>query len=897
MSNFGIIPYQKPPLVPLAHTFDRYGGNLVSYTPTPATVYPLQYMPDSVGKQTRPIQLGRCYGPDGVDDVVTFPHSALLASNNVELEFWFIPTNVATFKPTFLQVQANTTAGSTGGWYMDASASGAANGLRISLYTSNGANSENFALTTSLVNGTTYQVKVRLTPNGPSLTTVTTTVTPLNGTPSTVIYNMVSALIFPTTGSTKLNLYAAKIWGFKITNNATGAPILFAKCDEQAGTISYDSSGNGLHGTITNATQSTFHSTQSVYSWQNEVGYNNSGQLYFEDFTSYGVIAASTANRSIGGWNFTGVGTTTSEITALGQLLIKEPSTTTTVNVYIQKSFAIAKPGWYRMRCKVTNPGQTSNIYWRWEGYGAQVNAQTGTVDVVAQLPAGTQFINIIPQGFGYQLTIDSFELTHLTFIPRNEATPTLDVLGTALAYSGRVKYNALLKQSFCATFSGAQTVTMPLPVTTYTNIEIEFYARPTAASCGFFSFASDNSGSNQIGIGAWQTAGLGFEVKIGASTPLSFQSLTLNTWTKVKIVHNAGTVSLYYNDVLVKSVSATVTLTGSTFLLGRGYMATTSVYCTGQIAGFSVKDLTSGNLIASYPLAEGADSRAYDVSGNAYHGTVTNATLATFWGTKQDYLHWNLLVGNNKPTFYSTGFDSGSTGWSAGVSMTGATTGTQSVVQDSGNNVLQTVRTTDQVIFARYTGLTVVPGLLYRYSFRIKLTVCGGVNQALFFRHKIGQSLNTVGNSTVVSVAAGWTTISATFTAVDTTGFGVGATGEGGNGPTTAGDTFLIDDVVISQEVTIPARPDNPALDAAGNTTQNRPKPRALIPSETLIDFTGAVASPFAVIYALPATFAYGNTFQTGNKYADASGSKNFLVYPTITADQLLKIKNYLKQ
>jgi hypothetical protein len=50
--------------------------------------------------------------------------------------------------------------------------------------------------------------------------------------------------------------------------------IAHYKMDEGAGTIAYDSTGNGNHGTITNATLSTFHTTDPEGSdWQNQVGY------------------------------------------------------------------------------------------------------------------------------------------------------------------------------------------------------------------------------------------------------------------------------------------------------------------------------------------------------------------------------------------------------------------------------------------------------------------------------------------------------------------------------------------------------------------------------------------------------------------------------------------------
>ena len=55
---------------------------------------------------------------------------------------------------------------------------------------------------------------------------------------------------------------------------------LWDKMDTQSGVTSYDSSGNGLTGTLTNITAANFHATQDVYSFQNQVGYNLSGAVF-----------------------------------------------------------------------------------------------------------------------------------------------------------------------------------------------------------------------------------------------------------------------------------------------------------------------------------------------------------------------------------------------------------------------------------------------------------------------------------------------------------------------------------------------------------------------------------------------------------------------------------------
>jgi hypothetical protein len=55
---------------------------------------------------------------------------------------------------------------------------------------------------------------------------------------------------------------------------------LWDKMDTQSGVTSYDSSGNGLTGVLTNITAANFHATQDVWSFQNQVGYNLSGAVY-----------------------------------------------------------------------------------------------------------------------------------------------------------------------------------------------------------------------------------------------------------------------------------------------------------------------------------------------------------------------------------------------------------------------------------------------------------------------------------------------------------------------------------------------------------------------------------------------------------------------------------------
>jgi len=65
------------------------------------------------------------------------------------------------------------------------------------------------------------------------------------------------------------SFYAGEVFGLQISN-ASFVDYAFYKCSERSGTAAYDSSGNARTGTLIGGVT---HSTQNIYSWNNEVGY------------------------------------------------------------------------------------------------------------------------------------------------------------------------------------------------------------------------------------------------------------------------------------------------------------------------------------------------------------------------------------------------------------------------------------------------------------------------------------------------------------------------------------------------------------------------------------------------------------------------------------------------
>ena len=68
---------------------------------------------------------------------------------------------------------------------------------------------------------------------------------------------------------------------------ASWADVAHYKCDEQNWVVSYDSTWNENHWLIKDATLSTFHTTQNIYSYQNLIGYNKQSIIIVPTWTDF----------------------------------------------------------------------------------------------------------------------------------------------------------------------------------------------------------------------------------------------------------------------------------------------------------------------------------------------------------------------------------------------------------------------------------------------------------------------------------------------------------------------------------------------------------------------------------------------------------------------------------
>lgn len=223
---------------------------------------------DSMGDSDRDVQRGRCYLGDGVDSHVIAPQVLKNTTSYLEVEFMFrAPTSLIEEGVLMSQYVPDTGRRgfrinyrtSTDGWEFFCSGNGVSFNGTISTLTN----------VTADTNWHIYKIifdagQISFYKDDVFLETLSNSQNAIFGA------NETFKILRYHDGDIRY-IGVCAIYDVKLSDN--NGLLAWYKCDEQAGAVAYDSSGNENHGTITNATLSTFHSTQDEYSFQNEVGY------------------------------------------------------------------------------------------------------------------------------------------------------------------------------------------------------------------------------------------------------------------------------------------------------------------------------------------------------------------------------------------------------------------------------------------------------------------------------------------------------------------------------------------------------------------------------------------------------------------------------------------------
>jgi len=222
-------------------------------------------------------------------------------------------------------------------------------------------------------------------------------------------------------------------------------------------------------------------------------------------------------------------------------------------------------------------------------------------------------------------------------FIPRDEANPTLDVLGNPLDYSGSAPRHARL-QSPCGTFDGTNdyATTGVTPPTTG-SIEAVFYwnggsgmilgCNDASANRCYFGVNSSRIAAG-IGSQSWNTI-------IGTTT------LTAGVWYKAKVTWDGSTVELYLAEAgqsygapeYSAAQSGSIPTSQPLFMGANSSSGTPGNYFNGRLAEVSL------STTHRWVLCQNDGTTLHNVKTNADHATLLNASLPSFWGNTENVL------------------------------------------------------------------------------------------------------------------------------------------------------------------------------------------------------------------------------------------------------------------
>jgi hypothetical protein len=441
-------------------------------------------------------------------------------------------------------------------------------------------------------------------------------------------------------------------------------------CEEESGAIAYDSSGNGKHLTITNASTlpgGTFHATDSTlpHSMANEYG------------GSYGAVALCTVSSSwnngwVSGNSFVGDGYIDfiqGGANALHNYGITDTPTLPTTNgiVGIARAIDFTSPNIRRFLSGSLEASTAGTL-----AAGDRVTfRRTGTTitveknGVLLTTFTSTAIANATP----LYAAIGSYTSTEATacvsvngsapttgwaqnfsistrVIPRSLSTPANDVLGNTAHYTGQVPHYATVEppcitgdgtavQANFGTFSltGDFTVSFYEKVSTHNPVKGEMFiggGTPYASGAsyqGYFWRMQDDKIN-------WSIDG---EVQV--FTPVAYSAWADTAWHKIVLTRVGTTYTVTIDGI----VAVTATGPSGTWTLRSCLNTYSSYYLTGSMCDLQI---THGGVTKTFPLQEGPGDAGtnrtlygYASDGSAVTaGTLVNGTVSTIWANRCPY-------------------------------------------------------------------------------------------------------------------------------------------------------------------------------------------------------------------------------------------------------------------
>ena len=263
-----------------------------------------------------------------------------------------------------------------------------------------------------------------------------------------------------------------------------------------------------------------------------------------------------------------------------------------------------------------------------------------GTNDgTLTNITVGTFHATSYKVGFSWQNRY-GYTLSGSTFIPRDEITTNNDVTGSLLGETGQVQYNANLIGSNSADFDGTDDYA------DIGNVGDSIRSICFRIKCDDITshtdYVIDLNGTDYITI------------VNGTVTVNGFSGATTNIYVDGSAGSTIANTTDFHNVIITSDLGFTASDLDIGRLEGTGFFdgglcdvrLFTVELSSEERESIDNKSNVTNGLSCHFPFAEGNGSINFDVSGNGNHGTLTNISESTFWGTPQNIYHYNLLNG-----------------------------------------------------------------------------------------------------------------------------------------------------------------------------------------------------------------------------------------------------------
>lgn len=445
-------------------------------------------------------------------------------------------------------------------------------------------------------------------------------------------------------------------------------------CQEESGSIGYDVSGNGRHLTLTNVTQSTFHATDAGVTWSYP---NEKGHSYYRLITATGGTDYSIANTWIGGTTLSGDFTYSYRLqAAVGNGVFGVGTETTAGGSHFNNmDFGLQYVGVGFVRVWVNGGFTDHSMNWSAgdvltiSRIGSVISLyQNGTFVVSKTVNTSTMYpaftlgatantvVGISSTESDYSQVASASVSFGDWVIPASLVDPTKDVYGVSVLSSGAVKLQPTTEVR-CVTGDGANVgVNLSaswIPPSGDFSFSIRYFHVSSATAHSVIDQrALDNT--QYLGIYVnfpgqdectlfWSTAVVNGSVKLSGG------------WNDLRVTRVGNLFSLYVNDLLAGSATATPIIpVANTYLLAV-YLGSLVNHSPGRVSDFQI---TVGGITTYFPLQDGPGTNsnnrsiAYvrsDGTGGMVSSAIVGGTVSSIWAnscpTAQD---WSVRYGGS---------------------------------------------------------------------------------------------------------------------------------------------------------------------------------------------------------------------------------------------------------